>query len=165
MKIDILDFDTIAQIFEYRKKALNFLYSETNPEYTTLFLGLSRSEILEQKKNEIKEIERDACLNIIASVEARFMEDFKFRVKRNRSNNIFRNILPFASKPDRIPIDHIIDAWKVQEIIASGILSRFKGAYKYRNWLAHGRHWAKPQEHDFWDLYTIAISTRLLPLN
>ena len=74
-----LDKDNIAEMLSYREDSLKIFFSNHNPEFAYYFTGLSQEEVEAELKYHLSEIEKDACLNLLASIEAIFRLDYAIR--------------------------------------------------------------------------------------
>jgi len=164
-----LDKDDIAEMFTYREKSLKIFFSTLNPEYSSIFVGLTPTELQEELEYHISEIEKDACLNILASIEAIFRLDYAIRCEEKDKADISRQFRSlFAQNQYWIPLEEgIFDEWKKITGIKAATISNLKGAFKYRHWLAHGRYWtlkAGKKRYDFYELYQLATELDSFPL-
>lgn len=164
-----LDKDDIAEMFSYREQSLKIFFSDLNPDYTNVFTGLTVSEVKEELDYHLSEVEKDACLNLLASIEAVFRLDYAIRCEEKDKADISRKFRSlFAENQYWIPLEvGIFDEWKKVPGIRSETISILKGAFKYRHWLAHGRYWtlkAGKKKYDFYELYNLAIELDNFPL-
>jgi hypothetical protein len=164
-----LDFEDIANMFFFREKSLKLFFSNKNPEYLSSFIGYTPNEVFEELNYQISEIERDACLNLLAAIEALFRLDYAIRCEEKDKAELskrFREL--FAEYQYRLPLeDSLFEVWKDELSIKSSIISNLKSAFKYRHWLAHGRYWtlkAGRPKYDFYDLYLLALEVEKFPL-
>ena len=162
-----LSSEEIANIFSYREKSLNLLFSNRNPNFPNDFAGFTMEEINNELKEQLNEVEKDACLNLLASIEAKFRLDYAIRCEARYKDNVSRKFREaFAEKQYRISLeDVILGEWGGLPDITSSIISNVKEAFKYLHWLAHGRYWTyKSQKFDFFGLYNLALQVNGLPL-
>ncbi|MEZ4939205.1 MAG: hypothetical protein R2799_16590 [Crocinitomicaceae bacterium] len=162
-----LSIEEVAEIFSFREKSLKLLFSDRNPNFLIDFVGLSQNEVRNELKNQLEEIEKDACLNILAVIEARFRLDYIIRCEGKHKEEISRKFRElFSEFQYRISLeDKILKEWKETPEVDSTIISNIKGAFKYRHWLAHGRYWTyKAPKYDFFGLYNLAIQLNTIPL-
>jgi hypothetical protein len=163
-----LTFEYIAEIYSTREQSLRLFCSELNPDYESFFLGYTSQEITEYLEDQLAEVDRDACLNILAAIEALFRIDYAIRCEdkdREAISRQFRGL--FAEYQYRISLeDKLFEEWKTAPSITGSIMSDLKGAFKYRHWLAHGRYWVPRlgQQYDFNGLYILAMNVNSLPL-
>ena len=162
-----LSSEEIADIYSYREKSLTLLFSKRNPNFPNDFNGFTMKEINNELEEQLNEVEKDACLNLLASIEAKFRLDYAIRCEERYKDDISRRFREaFAEKQYRISLeDVILDEWGDLPEITSSIISNVKGAFKYRHWLAHGRYWTyKSTKFDFFGLYNLALQVNGLPL-
>jgi len=164
-----LNFEEIADMYSFREKSLILFFSNHNPEYLNSFIGYTPDEVLQELRYQVSEIERDACLNLLAAIEAIFRLDYAIRCEEKDKAEISRRFRElFSEHQYRLPLeDSLFEEWKNVFSVKSSVISYLKGAFKYRHWLAHGRYWtlkAGKPKYDFYDLYTLALEVEKLPL-
>ena len=163
-----LDFEDIAETFNFREKSLKLFFSEKNVSYSEEFSGYTEDEIIEELQYQILEIEKDACLNLLAAIEAKFRLDYAIRCEEKDKSDISRKFrLLFSDYEFKLPLEDIIfEEWKESGLVKPSTISHLKGAFKYRHWLAHGRYWtlkAGREKYDFYDLYNLALEVDSFP--
>lgn len=163
-----LNFKDIAEIYNYRENALKLYFSEDNDTYFESFVGYKKDEVIEELKYQILEAEKDACLNLLAAIEASFRLDYAIRCEEKDKTKISRRFRELFSEYEfKISLEEIIfEEWKESGLIKASTISDLKGAFKYRHWLAHGRYWtlkAGKQKYDFYDLYNLALEVNTFP--
>lgn len=157
----ILSKDKIAEMFNNRCNAVKLYFSEKNPDYQFLFTGFTKPELSEELKEHLSELENDACLTLLASIEAAFRLDYAIRCEQKDKADISKRFRDrFAEYQYKIPLEDVIfEEWKKDSRIKQSSISFLKGAFKYRHWLAHGRYWVFKggiNKYDFFGLYTLA---------
>lgn len=151
--------EEVADSYNFREKSLRILFSEKNPQFDLDFTGFSEDEVKEELAKQLDEIEKDACMNLLACIEAKFRLDYIIRCEGKHKDEISRKFRElFADYQYRISLeDGILEEWKNSPEIPPSVISNIKGAFKYRHWLAHGRYWTyKSNTYDFWGLYMLA---------
>ena len=164
---EYLESKDVADIYGFREKSLKLLFSEKNPNFASDFTGYTPTEITMELTQQIDEVEKDACLNLLACIEARFRIDYVIRCENKYKDKISRKFRElYADNQYRISLeDGILEEWKSITEINSSIISNIKGAFKYRHWLAHGRYLTyKSTKYDFYGMYTLALQVESLPL-
>ncbi|PLS01935.1 hypothetical protein [Neobacillus cucumis] len=110
------------------------------------FLFMTFDEVEIQFTKLLREIENSFCLNLIASIEARFRMDYIVRATdrlRDQLSREFRNI--YREYEEKVGLEELIlEKWKIHYPEIKSYISAYIGALKYRHWLAHGRYW-KPK--------------------
>ncbi len=163
-----LDFEDIADMYSFREKSLRLFFSDNNPEYFSSFVGYTPNEVLEELRYQISEVERDACLNLLAAIEALFRLDYAIRCEEKDKAEISRRFRDlFSEYQYRLPLeDSLFEERKNEPLVKSSVISYLKSAFKYRHWLAHGRYWtlkAGKPKYDFYELYTLALEVDKFP--
>lgn len=136
-----LSFKDIANMFDIRKKSLKLYYSVDNPNYLIDFHGYRPDEIKKEHIYNNTEVEFDACLNLLAAIEALFKLDYIIRCEKRDKDKISKRFKDtFGESPERVSLEDVIfEEWKQEPMINESILSELKGAFKFRHYLAHGR--------------------------
>jgi hypothetical protein len=120
-----LTFEEVAEIYSYREKSLKLLFSNSNPNFIIDFTGYSLDEINQELREQLEEIEKDACLNLLASIEARLRLDYIVRCEEKHKDVLSRKFRElFADNQHRISLDAgILDEWKSFDGLNSSIIS------------------------------------------
>lgn len=168
-----LSFETIAEIYAYRKASFKFYFSQKNPNFQYIFTGFTHEEINDAYRFQLEEIENDASFNTLAAIEAAFRIDLACRIEKKDKASIskrFQTLVKdyFSETPYQVPLrDVILEEWKQEQEVNNGLISALKDAFLFRNWYAHGRHWplkAGRNKYDFGYLYDLALKVKSLPL-
>ncbi len=109
--------------------------------------------------NIFREIEYSFCLNLIASIEARFRMDYVVRATDKLKDPLSREFRElYKEHQEKVGLEEVIlEQWKHHHSHTKSYISAYIGALKYRHWLAHGRYW-KPKlgrKYDAISLYPI----------
>ncbi|MDR2439070.1 MAG: hypothetical protein LBE12_06850 [Planctomycetaceae bacterium] len=159
-------FDEISRIFEERKYALKDFFVPKN-EY---FTGFSETEIQEQLVEHIREAEYDACLTLLAAIEAAFRIDCDYccrkRPRTPRAKAVRKIVQTFEGMSiDRISLNELFEQLLVDQSVKKSIVNYLKQFFKFRHWLAHGRYWTfkSGEPPTFGEIYKLAqVINRLL---
>jgi hypothetical protein len=168
-KKDNLAFKDVANIYNLREQSLRLYFSAVNPDFLELFFGETDSEVQDKLNYQLKEINKDACLSLLAAIEAKFRLDYNLRGQRRFRDGLSKKCKDlFREKEQRVSLEEqIFEIWKEEYPEYKSYFSILKGAFKYRHWLAHGRYWVlkagKSDGYDFYDLYSVAVSVDALP--
>jgi hypothetical protein len=111
-------------------------------------IGFQDSKLFGKSLGDIEwlldEADMQASLFIIAAAEAAIRVDFHERVVKKKPKDsvtrAFRSIYNDQGK-GRIRLEDILDTWATNIPIAKADIRTFKGALRFRHWLAHGRYW------------------------
>lgn len=153
-----LSFETIADIYAYRKASLKFYFSQRNPAFESVFTGLSNQEVNRIFHFQLQELENDAAFNVLAAIEATFRIDLAIRYEKHDKAGIskrFRQQIQtyFSEKFYQVPLREVIlEEWKRELEVNDGLISALKDAFRFRHWYAHGRYWqlkAGRAQYDF----------------
>ncbi|WP_053405058.1 hypothetical protein [Persicobacter sp. CCB-QB2] len=162
-----LSLENIAEVYHYRCKSLQLFFSEENPKFSLVFAGLLSEEVHFLKGEQISEAEKDACLNLLAGIEAKFRLDYSYRCERKLKDPLSKQMrMLFQRYLYHCPLDQgIFNLWKSSGLVSPALISEIKGAFHYRHWLAHGRYWTyKSIKYDFDGLYYLSKQVDKLPL-
>ena len=130
------------------------------PDWT---LNKTISEIKEITDTVVIEADLHYTLGLISSIEGLFNYQIKLFVSRKRKDKlakVLRQKFKKIVKEDKqIRFDDILDIWKKYDPAAQQQISTLRSFLKYRNWLAHGRHWKIqywncPDPNDVYLLYS-----------
>ena len=164
---DIFDhYETMrGGIVRHTETARRCLIDGTELQDPKLF-GKSIDELDAYFEELIDEADKQACLFIIAPAEATIRRDFWNRVDGKRGkhtdpvNRTFCNIRNSRQVRERLEED-ILDTWSDAVPGAKSKIGVFKGALKFRHWLAHGRYWVPKFGRKFDPTALVGIVTRL----
>ena len=126
------------------------------------FAGYSRSEILAELSDRASETDIRSTLVTLTALEGVFRTDYLQRVYRKKRDGVsraFREI--HKTKGARASLDEdIFETWKVNTTGGAVILSEIRGAFKIRDWIAHGRYWVPKlgRAYEFDDVYQLAVT-------
>lgn len=108
-------------------------------------LNLSINQINEITDSVIRETDLHYTLGLISSIEGLFNYQIKLFVSRKRKDKLAKVLRQkFKRKVQeekQIKFDEILDLWKKYDPALQPQISNLRSFLKYRNWLAHGRHW------------------------
>jgi hypothetical protein len=112
----------------------------------------------------LEEADKQASFFIIAAAEAGILVDFYRRVAMKKPKDsvtrAFRNIRNAQDK-GRARLEDILDTWAAEIPMAKADIRLFKGALRFRHWLAHGRYWVPKFGRTFDPTALVGIVTRL----
>jgi hypothetical protein len=96
-------------------------------------------------------------------LEASFCIDFLIRVQERRRDGVSRAMRTLKKETEKLGrrvslTEDLFVVWSASDPHARSIVHELRAAYKYRNWLAHGRYWQPKlsRRYSFEDLYEIA---------
>lgn len=123
------------------------------------FIGLSLYELEEYFSKLEEELENITSLNLLAAVEAKLRIDYLDRVynrKKDKLSREFQNIYKIKENKASLEED-ILELWKNHFPELKKVISEYKSALKYRNWLAHGRYWTPKigRKYDFDIIFSV----------
>ena len=166
-----LKLDEIHNFYLFTKKAIEsveFDYISGK----SIYAGWTKSDLETSKKQFIIELDYNCSLNILASIEADFRDDYRIRANSKKLNNwlcVELNKI-YKDKKEKASLEEcILDTWKEyykNDKDKKDFLSDLKGAFKFRHWLAHGRYWdfCNKNRYDYLTIYTLARRLSMLGL-
>jgi hypothetical protein len=144
---------SVWKYYETEKEAVSELKSHVVARFgkedpsskSSPYLGMTLSEIDDHFKAVLEEVDHQACLSLIAAAEAAIWVDFRRRVmdrKKDPISKSFRLLRQEKRNVRKIRFDdEILQTWVSQDPGCKRPIGNFRGALKYRHWLAHGRYW------------------------
>jgi hypothetical protein len=161
----------LEEIVDYHKdceQSLQLYFSENNPEIQNVLIQYFPDELEEDAKTKlldirIKELERSSSLVLLAAIEAWFMIDVKNRQAANLTDDFSLNLINWKIEKSKYILldDNFWNIWKTHNPTltitvfkktwsCNDFIGVLKDFFKYRHWLAHGRHFpAKTQKHEY----------------
>ena len=138
-----------AAIVQSAEAARQSLAEGANVEDPRLF-GMDMPELNAHFASLLDEADKQVCLFLIAGAEGAIRVDFFERVyekRKDRVSRAFRDIYKSRCGHNKTRVhleEDILDTWASQSQLgkAKTAIGVFKGALKFRHWLAHGRWWA-----------------------
>lgn len=136
----------ILDYYTHVVSAIECKYSQDgNKNYTTDFLGYSEVKVKSEKNLLLKELSVEASLCLLSFIESRFRIDFIIRCQRRKKDSLSTNFRAIYNPAKRLYTysltDDIIENWKKNMPEQKDTFDRLVDAFKYRNWVAHGRYW------------------------
>lgn len=166
-----LKLDEIHKFYLFTKKAIESVEFDILSK-STVYAGWTQANLIKSKKEFIIELEYNCSLNILASIEADFREDYSIRVNSKQLNNWLSIELKkiYETKKERASLEEdILDTWKEfykSDNDKKDFFGELKGAFKFRHWLAHGRYWdfSDKNKYDYMTVYLLARKLAILGL-
>ncbi len=150
----------INDIVEYKKdleQSLRYYY--LNAGSFKKFASYNTSELNQEKKDRLKELEIGCVFMILSSIESFIRINYEYRVRNRLKDELSKKLKTIDKDYDKaykISIDKLCDTYK--EYYQGKIFSHIKSSFKLRHWLAHGRYWEPKlgKKYDFNELYSLA---------
>jgi hypothetical protein len=152
------------------ESSLRLYFSSDSPSYLVRFAGYTESEVSEELRKRLDEVDLTSCLAVLASIEAAFRIDYLRRSDRrgkDPTSRAFRKIHKTKQQWASLE-DDIFRAWVENFSGSRAIISELRGAFKFRHWLAHGRYWTPKlgRRYDFDDIFALAdLTLHTFPLD
>ncbi len=158
-----LSLDEIAnyRIDVYLSLAASF--RDLPPEFLRRYAELTIQELQDLQTGRLRETDLQCALTVLAAVEAAFRIDYRIRCEKKLRDPLSRKFRELYKKYElRVRLeDDILEMWKEEKQQLASLISQLKGAFKYRHYLAHGRHGFPKlgKDYDFQTVFTIADLT------
>ena len=143
-------------------EAIKRYFKTADGSYLERFGGYTPRELAEELQNRAAEIDRASVFSLLSAVEAAFRIDYLQRgqAKKKKREDISKELRSiYQEKGTRASFkDHILPVWKGAPTIKAGLISDLIGAFRYRDWLAHGRYWTPKlgRKYDYESVYKLA---------
>lgn len=141
------------------EEAILLYYSPQNPRYTELFVFDTANEVRAKREATLHEARAASAMTLLASIEASFRVDYlqrNYAKKRDDLSRAFRDL--YKQKQQRVSLtDDILQRWREHSDVTPMLVGNIRGAFRYRDWLAHGRYWVARlgRQYDFETLYDL----------
>lgn len=158
-----LEGQNLAEIADYHNDVtdgLRLLYQGLVDSASGRFIGYSPAEVHSFLLDRLEETDIRSCLALLTALEAAFRTDYLDRVKKKRKDSLslyFRSLYKHHAERASLEED-LLKGWVKHHPNFKSAICEFKGALKFRNWIAHGRYWQPKlgRKYDFPDLYILA---------
>lgn len=155
-------FVDIAEHYQVSVQSMSLYYSSMNPGFLEQFPFYTDDEIEQEKEDSFEKTDTALALILLASIEASFRVDYLRRCYCKMKDPLSRDFREFYNKKNRrVSLeDDLLAAWKSHFPELSPLVGDILGAFKYRNWLAHGRYWVPKlgRRYDFSNIYDLACT-------
>lgn len=138
--------EEISNYYRHMVSTIECKYSQdSNQNYEVDFFSYSEEKVESEKEILLNELSIQASLCLLSFIESRFRIDFIIRCQGQKKDFLskeFRKIYNPAKRLYTYSLtDDIIDNWKKDMPDQKDVFDRLIDAFKYRNWIAHGRYW------------------------
>jgi hypothetical protein len=157
--VPILQLDELALYHQDILASLRLYFSPSAPTFAERFLGKSPGEVRQELDSRLSESDVRSTFVVLTSLEASFRVDFDLRCRKRLKDDLsvyFREVEKIRKNAVRLDED-ILEGWKRHTSAPSGLIGELRGAFNFRNWIAHGRYWTpKFGRYDFNYVHLIA---------
>jgi hypothetical protein len=148
--------------------SLRQFFTAANPDFAVRFFAKSPPEIGAELDSRVQETEWRSSFALLTQLDAAFRIDYDHRCVKKKRDPLSRQFRTFKrTQGQRVRIvEDIMTAWQQQHPEFKLLVGQVKGAFHFRNWLAHGRYRVlTPGQYDYQWIYTVADSVFLqMPL-
>ena len=153
----------LVAIAEYHNDviaSLELYFTDRSPDFVTRFSGYSREDLRSELSSRLEETDLRSALEILTRLEAAFRIDFEYRCQKKLKDVLsraFRGVRKHRRTAVRLDED-IFETWKQNHADSRKLIGELRGAFRFRDWLAHGRYWEPKlgRKYDFDYLYGLA---------
>ena len=125
------------------EKSICLYYSPKNPSFSELSALSTAKEVRASHDERLEEARAASALTLLAAIEASFRVDYlqrNYLSKKDDLSRAFRAL--YKEKQQRVSLsDDILQAWLDHSDVTRALVGNIRAAFKYRDWLAHGRYW------------------------
>lgn len=158
-----LEGQSLIEIAEYQADTIDSLglfFSTLSENNISRYLGFTPTEVNEVLTGRVLETDLRSSLAVLSSLEAAFRIDYLARCQDRLKDGLSRDFRELYKQSDsRVSLeDDILELWGQHHPTLKKRIGEFRGALKFRHWLAHGRYWVPKlgRRYDFADLYLLA---------
>jgi hypothetical protein len=152
----------IAAHHQDLESSLRLYFSAASPSYPVRFNRYAATRVAHELRERLKEVDLTSTLTVLASVEAAFRIDYLqrcYRRERDPISRAFREIYKVRQRYVSLE-DEIFEVWVDSSTVPRSVISKLRGAFKFRHWLAHGRYLTRKSDlYGFNDVYALADLT------
>jgi hypothetical protein len=151
-----LGLDEIAAHHNSLTAALRDYYSAASPSFAVRCGYYTAGEVEQELLLRLAEVDHASALGVMSATEAALRVDYLSRAYRKKKGSLsrtFRSV--YKAKKEKASLEDIIVTWTDTGMMSMQLAGELKGAYKYRNWLAHGRYWTPKLDHKKYDFFTV----------
>jgi hypothetical protein len=156
----LLTLEAISNHYIDVEASLRIYFSPVHPEFASRFFAYTQAQLTSIYLERIAEVDITSALTTLGALEAAFRIDYLQRCYLRKKDELSRALREIhRRKGSRVRLeDEILGKWKVHTIGAERIIGDLRGAFKFRNWLAHGRYWVPKhgQKYDYGTIYALA---------
>lgn len=154
-----IDIQSHAAYHEDLEQGLRLYFSAGESSFNPRFASYEPAELDEELAARLAELEFSSVFTVLSAVEAAFRIDYLLRCdlkKKDPISTMFRTI--YRKKQERARLDDdILGVWKAHIEGSAKLIGDLRGAFKFRNWLAHGRYLVHAgQKYDYATIYALA---------
>ena len=147
------------------EEAVRLYYSAANPHFPELFASDTPGEVYAKQDAALLEARAASAMTLLASIEASFRVDYlqrNYAKKKDDLSRAFRAL--YRRKQQRVSFsDDILRCWRDHSDITPTLVGDIRAAFRYRDWLAHGRYWVAKlgRQYDFETIYDLGRTVEL----
>ena len=156
-----LKLDELAACHEDTESSVRLYFSPTAPTFTARFAGEPLEQVRGKLTLRLNESDIRSAFATLTSLEARFRVDFDFRCRKRFKDRLSKYFREVENSRDRVRLDEdILEGWRRHTDVSVKDISALRGAFKFRNWFAHGRYYPPNfgRKYDFDYVYLMVDS-------
>jgi hypothetical protein len=141
-------------------ESLKRYFGPDTPDSMARLDAFSRVRLDARPEDYIEETGLRSSLAILTWIEAAFQLDYQYRCRKKLKDELSRTFrASFKPEQSYVSLEKVIfDAWSTHTSGANSLIGELRSAFRFRNWLAHGRYWTPRlgRNYDFEYLYLLA---------
>jgi hypothetical protein len=145
-------YDVVDSLREY--------FSPNSPDSLASIDAFSEARVGARPADYMEETGLRSSLSLLTWIESAFQLDYQYRCRKRLRDDLSRAFRAISKrKPDYVSLEKdIFGAWSIYASEALPLIGELRGAFKFRNWLAHGRYWTPKlgRKYDFESLFFLA---------
>lgn len=155
-----LPLEKISKQYSSVENSIELYFSPGNPRFSQIFAFYSPQEIHDERNTCLSEHGLGTSMTVLAAVEAAFRIDFELRCQSTNDDPISNHLRMIRRGRTQHLIsftEDILNGWEQEFPSGRQTIPAMREAYKFRNWLAHGRYWIPNiEKFEYGDLYALA---------
>lgn len=152
--------EAVAEYHNDVDNSLRLYFSEASPSFRARFFGLRPEEIQAELTVRLEETDQRSAFFALTTLEAAFRIDYKYRCQKRMKDNLSRRFRAiYKRRETRVSLDEeIFEAWRENSSGLQQLIGELRGAFRFRNWLAHGSYGLPKlaRKYDFNFVYALA---------
>ena len=167
-RVSFDDWPTLDQIAAHHavlEDTIRLYHSPANPSFPALFQFDTPDEVRAKRDATLQEARAASAMTLLASIEASFRVDYLQRNYAKKKDDLSRGFrVLYGQKQGKASLsDDILQGWRDHAGIAPKLVGEIRAAFRYRDWLAHGRYWVAKlgRQYDFETIYDLGRTIEL----
>lgn len=150
----LVEHNLLFESYNYRLEGLLLYYSTKNPDYSSIFIGMTDREVYDLRSENIDENELISSFSLITIIESYFRIDYFLRYEYKKKDSLSKDLIKiYNRKKNRVNLEEeILKTWYSNGEITKSLYDKIKDLLKFRHWVAHGRYWKRKSIHNKYEI-------------